>query len=370
MGVTQRGGKRKHYKQSISGNLQKTMGHFISFALLLFSTTIILGATVTNNFYCKTDPSTHPIYSICRKCPDLKNDCETSTRCQCDNIQIRSKPGSEGVLIGGSDCQSMAGSKKYCYVSSTSPCEDKVVSGLAATYEKLWFKNDISVSFDACSPDNIQNNNTGNEAILEGVKITSDTEDEDLIFDFDSSDDCKEECLSRKGDCGSWSFDNSARICYLHTVDSCCGQFGKRKSFPGFTSGYTCKYCWSTKPKTDCPCSIEHNHGTAFSSGADSHCIGEIELDPNFKNGDQRKPRKKIVRYKGRYVGHTRTWTIKRNAKMENLKTKKATLTDGNCCWTITGTQSQEIKLRPQDPPTQVDFYVKKVKSHQCEPRS
>ena len=45
------------------------------------------------------------------------------------------------------------------FSGSTSPCEDKVVSGLAATYKgELWFKNDISVSFDACSPDNIQNN--------------------------------------------------------------------------------------------------------------------------------------------------------------------------------------------------------------------
>ena len=58
-----------------------------------------------------------------------------------------------------------------------------------------------------------------------------------------------------------------------------------------FTSGYACKYCWSTKPKTDCPCSIEeqtHNLRSAFNSGADSHCTGKIELDPNFKNGDQR----------------------------------------------------------------------------------
>ena len=48
----------------------------------------------------------------------------------------------------------------FIYFSgSTSPCEDKVVSGLAATYKgELWFKNDIWVSFDACSPDNIQNN--------------------------------------------------------------------------------------------------------------------------------------------------------------------------------------------------------------------
>ena len=61
----------------------------------------------------------------------------------------------------------------------------------------------------------------------------------------------------------------------------------------GFTSGYACKNCWSTKPKTDCPCSIEEQthipgQSSAFTSGADSHCTGEIELDPNFKNGDQR----------------------------------------------------------------------------------
>ena len=52
-------------------------------------------------------------------------------------------------------------------------------------------------------------------------------------------------------------------------------------------------------------------------------------------------------------MGQTQTWQIRRNAKREKLKTQKATLADGSCCWTITGTQSQEIKLRPQDPPTQ-----------------
>ena len=52
-------------------------------------------------------------------------------------------------------------------------------------------------------------------------------------------------------------------------------------------------------------------------------------------------------------MGHTQTWQIQRNAIREKLKTQKATLTDGSCCWTITGTQSQEIKLRPQDPSTQ-----------------
>ena len=44
----------------------------------------------------------------------------------------------------------------FFFSGSTSPCEDTVVSGLAASYkEDLWFKNDIYVSFDACSRDNI-----------------------------------------------------------------------------------------------------------------------------------------------------------------------------------------------------------------------
>ena len=36
---------------------------------------------------------------------------------------------------------------------------------------------------------------TGNEAILEGVKITGNAED--LEFDFETSDDCKANCSSR-----------------------------------------------------------------------------------------------------------------------------------------------------------------------------
>ena len=72
---------------------------------------------------------------------------------------------------------------------------------------------------------------TGNEAILEGVKITGSTED--LELDFETSEDCKEECSSRIGECGSWSFDSSEGICYLHNVDSCCGQFGKREDISG-----------------------------------------------------------------------------------------------------------------------------------------
>ena len=35
--------------------------------------------------------------------------------------------------------------------------------------------------------------------------------------------------------CGAWSYDNFEGVCYLHTVESCCGQFGKRETIPGKT---------------------------------------------------------------------------------------------------------------------------------------
>ena len=35
--------------------------------------------------------------------------------------------------------------------------------------------------------------------------------------------------------CGAWSYDNFEGVCYLHTVDSCCGQFGKRETISGKT---------------------------------------------------------------------------------------------------------------------------------------
>lgn len=72
---------------------------------------------------------------------------------------------------------------------------------------------------------------TGNEATLEGVKIIESTED--LELDSETSEECKEKCSSRIGECGSWSFDSSEGICYIHTVDSCCGQFGKREDVSG-----------------------------------------------------------------------------------------------------------------------------------------
>ena len=62
---------------------------------------------------------------------------------------------------------------------------------------------------------------------------------------------------NRIGLCGAWSFDNSEGKCYLHTVDGCCGQFGKKEANLDWISGYVCRQCWSTLSGTDCPCSIQ-----------------------------------------------------------------------------------------------------------------
>jgi len=69
----------------------------------------------------------------------------------------------------------------------------------------------------------------------------------------------------------------------MHTVDSCCGQFGKREDNSNFISGYVCRNCWSTKAKTECPCGLEkrtEKPGTAHSSGANhpKHNAATAEL--------------------------------------------------------------------------------------------
>jgi len=236
------------------------MRSFICFVFfIIYIITQIFGATVANGFYCNSEPM---IYNICRKSPDLNcAECETSSSCQCDNIQIYN----EGSLKGGSNCQSEAGGRNFCYVSSTSPCEDKVLSGLAATYKgELWFKNDISYSYDACSPDNIQNNITGSESVLYDVKITADilkesnghndVQTEPFMFYYDDHNECKEECKERCDKCGAWSYDKLEGICYIHSVNACCAQKTKQIDDYNFVSGYRCPRCSSTKDK--CPCSL------------------------------------------------------------------------------------------------------------------
>ena len=74
-----------------------------------------------------------------------------------------------------------------------------------------------------------------------------------------------------KGGCGAWSYNKQEGVCFLHNVDSCCGQFGKRINNSQFISGYHCTVCWSTKQGTECPCDVEdrtQEPGSAHSTGA------------------------------------------------------------------------------------------------------
>jgi len=122
----------------------------------------------------------------------------------------------------------------------------------------------------------------------------------------------------------------------------------------------------SSGGNTDCGVHGVHGVRSARSSEC-TECTGEIELYPNFidENGRKPKPFKKIRKKKDRYSREAE-WKILRNARRENLKTKTATITDGNCCWTITGSRDEEIILNHRNPVAQLDFYVKKVKSHKC----
>ena len=48
-------------------------------------------------YFCKAEkPNAFgdpPKFRICRKCPSLDEDCETSDDCQCDNIEVRTPKG-------------------------------------------------------------------------------------------------------------------------------------------------------------------------------------------------------------------------------------------------------------------------------------
>ena len=77
--------------------------------------------------------------------------------------------------------------------------------------------------------------------------------------------------FGRGGKCGSWSFDGSRNLCYLHDSDGCCNQFNKRVPDDNFISGYICPNCWSTK--NDCPCSKderEDDYNSDFIAGGET----------------------------------------------------------------------------------------------------
>merc|ERR1712241_1196187 len=98
------------------------------FFLALTLTTILLESLVGVNsaslpeeeaFYCKKEEGS---YEICRRCPDLAENCEQSPTCQCQNIATFNTITK--AFQGGSDCKSDKNGN-WCYTSSSSPCNDK-----------------------------------------------------------------------------------------------------------------------------------------------------------------------------------------------------------------------------------------------------
>lgn len=138
-----------------------------------------------------------------------------------------------------------------------SKCTDKQRSQSANNLRNLWFKSDIYWSEEACSEFK-EPKNLGNELFIPGIKILSQGLDSNLGgqgFETERAEQCQTECHFRTGICGAWSFDASKKICYLHSTNSCCDQFGKREENYTFMSGYICPHCWSTR--NQCPCSEE-----------------------------------------------------------------------------------------------------------------
>ena len=74
------------------------MTNILTTNILIITIFLAFTAVYSNDgdYFCKVDPTNAygdlGNYQICRKCPSLEDDCETSDNCQCDNIEIR-KPG-------------------------------------------------------------------------------------------------------------------------------------------------------------------------------------------------------------------------------------------------------------------------------------
>ena len=62
--------------------------------------------------------------------------------------------------------------------------------------------------------------------------------------------------------------------------------------------------------------------------------------------------------------GYSKIW--RNNNGREKLKSEKATLLGGNCCWNITGTRNQIINMNYRNSEEQLNFYVKELKAYKC----
>jgi len=215
------------------------------FKIILF----VLFPLISAEYYCRQEDK----FKACRRCPDLSESCEeplADQECQCDHIQLYV----EGNWIGGSDCRSSEGGKRWCYVNQYSKCSDKTKSRVEI--RNFWYNSQVYWSEDACSTGQRNAQEIGNQLFLPGVKIISDqltSLEGGGGFKVPSAEACQTECSERIGLCGAWSFDFDTEKCHLHSVSACCNQFGKQVEVNSYMSGYICPNCWSTE--NQCPCS-------------------------------------------------------------------------------------------------------------------
>lgn len=243
-----------------------------------------------DEFYCNFDPGKH---KICRRCNSLDEDCEgpkENEGCKCDNMEM-GKNDDSGQLYGGpKQCE---GEDPFCYVYEDTLCDDAEYSSVNDRYRNIWLNGEVYYSYEACDGKN--NDKIGNEEFLDGIKITKDRLKivldngldlgEDLTFYMNSHEECQRECKLRQGECGAWSFHKEEELCYLHTVNSNCGQFDKREEISDWISGYNQQNkCWSTR--NDCPCDLKtrlQRLGTAHGAGNPklhaSGSLGQVASD-------------------------------------------------------------------------------------------
>jgi len=235
--------------------------------IIVFGLMLMMACTVfgTREWYCKLEKDK---FQICHKNKD--GIARSPSECRCENMKFVKNDGSYELYGGPEQCNDP--NDAFCFVSEDSNCGDledeygNKFSSVNDRIENIWSDKEIWYSNEACVAD-YQDDNVGNQELLEGIKIKGDRILEvadngidlgpELEFDMEDWEECQGECLARQGNCGAWSFDKEEESCYLHTVESCCGQFGKRARDPNWVSGYVCHKCWSTKRGTDCPCPIE-----------------------------------------------------------------------------------------------------------------
>jgi len=236
-------------------------------------------------FYCYR----HPLgdFEFCQRCNSKgwNPDCKQANECKCANIRVPTK----GQLKGGvKDCNDEANG--WCYVTKDSGCETLPDSDGEYSpdyyhdYEEA--QDQFYKSSEACTK---KQDNVGNEYLLENIRIISDVLEvrnkkgekiDDSIFFMETREECQAQCKSSKGSCGAWSYNKEDQECYLHNVNACCGQFGKREINYKFVSGYLCNVCWSTKNGTDCPCTAEERNPKEDESGHTSSSGGAV--DPTY----------------------------------------------------------------------------------------